>query len=67
MSLNARSIVNKKNELSILIENIDPHIIGITESWAKIDLTDVELGPTGYVMFRRNRIGRKGGGSYFIY
>ena len=34
VSLNARSIVNKKNELNIMVEDIDPHIIGITESWA---------------------------------
>ena len=31
-SLNARSIVNKRNELNIMVEDIDPHIIGITES-----------------------------------
>ena len=60
--LNARSIVNKKNELNIMIEDIDPHIIGITESWANIDITDAELGLTGYVMFRKDRIGRRGGG-----
>ena len=29
--LNARSIVNKKNELNIMVEDIAPHIIGITE------------------------------------
>ena len=28
--LNARSIVNKKNELNIMVEDIDPHI---TECW----------------------------------
>ena len=50
--LNARSIVNKKNELNIMVEDIDPHIIGITESWANIDITDAELGLTAYVMFR---------------
>ena len=59
--LNARSIVNKKNELN-MVEDIDPHIIGITESWANTDITDAELGLTGYVMFRRDRIGRRGGG-----
>ena len=32
--LNARSSVNKNNELNITVEDIDPHIIGITESWA---------------------------------
>ena len=61
MCLNARSIVNKKNELNIMVEDIDPHIIGITESWANTDVTDAELGLTGYVMFRRDRIGRRGG------
>ena len=60
--LNARSIVNKKNELNITVEDIDPHIIGITESCANIYITDAELGLTGYVMFRKNRIGRRGGG-----
>ena len=64
--LNARSIVNKKNELNIVLEDIDPHTIGITESWANIDITGAELKQdmirTGYVMFRRDRIGRRGGG-----
>ena len=45
-----------------MVEDIDPHIIGITESWANIDITDAELGLTGYVMFRKDRIGRRGGG-----
>ena len=36
--LNARSIVNKKNELNITIEDTDPHIIGIAESLANTDL-----------------------------
>ena len=62
ISLNARSIVNKKNELNIMVEDIDPHIIGITESWANIYITDAELGLTGYVMFGKDRIGRRGGG-----
>ena len=60
--LNARSILNKKNELNNMVEDIDPHIIGITESCANTDITDAELGLTGYVMFRRDRIGRRGGG-----
>ena len=54
--LNARSIVNKKNELNIMVEDINLHIIGITESWANTDSTDAELGLTRYVMFRRERI-----------
>ena len=45
-----------------MVEDIDPHIIGITESWANIYITYAELGLTGYVMFRKDRIGRRGGG-----
>ena len=60
--LNARSIINKKNELNIMVDYIKPHIIGITESCANNDITDAELGPEGYVMFRKDRIGRRGGG-----
>ena len=60
--LNARSIINKKNELNIILHDIKPHIIGITESWANNDVTDAELGLEGYVMFRKDRIGRRGGG-----
>ncbi len=60
--LNARSIVNKINQLNIMVEDIDPDIIGITESWATTDVSDAELGLTGYVIFRKDRIGRRGGG-----
>ena len=58
--LNARSIVNKRNELSIMVEEITPHIIGITESWA--DISDAVLGMPGFEMFRKDRIERRGGG-----
>ena len=45
--LNARSLVIKKKELNIMVDDINPHIIGITESWANKDIS--ELGLTGYV------------------
>ena len=60
--LNARSIINKKTELNIMVDDIQPHIIGITESWANNDITYAELGLEGYVMFRKDRMGRRGGG-----
>ena len=62
MCLNARSIINKKTELNIMVDDIKPHIIRITESWANNDITDAELGLGGYVMFRKDRMGRRGGG-----
>ena len=49
-----------------MVEDVDPHIIGITESWVNKDIADAELGLTVYVMFRRDRIGRKGGGLFYI-
>ena len=45
-----------------MVEDVNHHIIGITESWANTDITDAELELTGYIMFRRDRIGRRGGG-----
>ena len=42
-----------------MVEYIDPHMIGITESWASADIADAEFEITGYVMFRKNRIGRR--------
>ena len=49
------NIVNKRNNLSTMVEDIDPHIIEITESWVTTDISDAELGMTGYVMFRKDR------------
>ena len=49
-----------------MVEDIDPHIIGITESWANEDISDAELGLTGYIMFRRDRIGRRGWELYIL-
>ena len=42
-----------------MVDDIKQHIIGITESWAYNDITDAELGLEGYVMFRKDRIGRR--------
>ena len=60
--MNARSIIIKKTELNIMVDDIKPHIIGITESWANNDITYAEFGLEGYVMFRKDRTGRRGGG-----
>ena len=54
-----------------MVEDIYPHIIGITESWATINISDVESGMTGYAMFQKDKTTRvpvkKGRWSYFIY
>ena len=45
-----------------MVEDINLHIIGITESLGNKDISDAELGLTEYVMFKRDRVGRRGGG-----
>ena len=50
-----------------MVDEIKPHIIGITESWATNDITDAELGLEGYVMFRQDRMGKRGGGGVLLY
>ena len=60
MCLNTRSIINKKTELNIMVYDIIPHIIGNTESWENNDITYAELGLGGYVMFRKDRMERRG-------
>ena len=45
-----------------MVADIDPHVIGLTESWANKDIVDAELALTGYVMFRKDRRERREGG-----
>ena len=45
-----------------MVDDMQPHIIGITESWANNDMKDAELELEGYVMFRKDIMGRRGGG-----
>ena len=44
-----------------MVADIDPHVIGITESWANKDIVDAEL-LTGYVIFKKDRRERRRGG-----
>ena len=43
-------MVKKRNELNIMVEDVDTHIIGIAKSWATTDISDAELGMTEYVL-----------------
>ena len=62
MCLNASGIMNNKNELYIMVDDIKPHFKGITESRANNDITYYEFGLAGYVMSRKDRMGRRGVG-----
>src|SRR5688572_7389730 len=70
---NARSIINRKKrmELELYVEEEEPDIIGLTESWAKEEMGDCELEIDGYVMFRRDRENQRttghGAGGVLLY
>ena len=53
---------HNKKEMIFMVPDIRPDIIGITESWAHKDMVDAELMLSGYVMFRKDRQERMGGG-----
>ena len=60
---NARSIVNKFQQLETYVHDLNPDIIGITESWTSSHIFDSELKIDGYDLFRQDRpIDRDGGG-----
>ncbi len=51
----------RKSELNITVHDSNPHIIGITESWAANNyINDSEFGLGGYVMFWKDGMGRRG-------
>ncbi|KAK2162145.1 hypothetical protein NP493_1538g00003 [Ridgeia piscesae] len=55
VSVNARSIMNKLDELQCIAVEENPDIICITETWAHKDITDAELNLEGYNLVRNDR------------
>ena len=58
---NARSIVNKLDELQLYIDKETADIIGITETWLNEEISDVELNINDYTIFRHDRLNKTGG------
>jgi ribonucleases P/MRP protein subunit RPP40 len=54
--VNARSIINKRDDLELYISDENPDIIGITETWAVENIEDAELVIDGYTMMRKDRV-----------
>jgi ribonucleases P/MRP protein subunit RPP40 len=67
--VNARSIVNKRDELELYVLEEKPDLIGITETWLTISIEDAELNIEGYTLLRKDRIlGNKlRGGGVLLY
>ena len=58
------SISNKKHELYIKVYGSSPPVIGVTKYCANKDVTGVDMVLNGYVLFREDRMGRRGEGVF---
>lgn len=67
MSLNARSIINKIDLFKTCVYDLQPDIIGVTESWASDSIFDSELHIDGYHYFRCDRSSGNRGGGVLLY
>ena len=63
MTLNSQSIKGKMDEFRGLVKVRKPHIIGVTESWGQPDIGDEVFMLDNYTMYRRDRVGKIGGGT----
>ena len=60
--INARSICNKIHYLKAYVDDCNPDILALTETWGNKALIDGLITPKGFTLFRRDRLSRKGGG-----
>ena len=71
--VNVRSLMckEKKAELELYVTKERPDIIGITETWAREEVSNSELELQGYAMFRKDRENQKttghGAGGVLLY
>ena len=68
--LNARSIMNKLDELELYLTQEKPDIVGITETWTYEDIQESEICMEGYTLLRKDRVigdkSRGGGVALYI-
>ncbi len=62
LHLNARSLVNKINEMRIICNKSMPDLLCISESWLNSGHEDIEFRITGYDLYRKDRMFANGGG-----
>ena len=66
---NVRSIRNKLDEFRVLVEDCNPDVVGITESWLNDSIFTAEVHIPGYVVYRQDRLdtSRGIGGGVLLY
>lgn len=60
--LNARSLINKIDELSVIASTHSPQFLFITETWLNCNILDSYIDITRYDLVRSDRRARRGGG-----
>ena len=63
MLINARSLLNKTDELRLTADLRKPSIICVTETWLNDSIDSSVVGLKGYSLCRCDRAGRRGGGT----
>ena len=66
MYFNARSITNKVDELQLCINDENPDVIRITETWLHEEIVDSELNAFDYTIYRHDRNNKQGGGAALL-
>ena len=64
--LNCRSIRSeeKSREFEIFLREHNPDVVMGTESWLSADISDAEVFPQNYIVYRKDRNNKKGGGVF---
>jgi len=61
MSLNIQSIVSKRASFALLLEDHNPDIVIVSETWLSPDVYNNEFFPNGFHVFRKERADGYGG------
>ena len=59
--LNSQSIVAKRASLAVLLDDYNPDVIAVSETWLSSDISSSEFFPDGYYVFRKDRADGYGG------
>lgn len=62
MITNCNSLFGKKEAFAETVKSSNPHVILVTETWLKPDIGNSECIPDNYTAYRKDRLGRTGGG-----
>ena len=70
--LNAQSLVNKVNELSCTLSDLEPDVVLVTETWCNSEISNAYLGVAGYELQTDLRLDRSDtdrgrGGGLLVY